>query len=280
MAHWSNCPDKDTLVTFLYDELDAGERREFEQHLARCEACAREVEELTSVRQGLRAWQAPALGTGFEIRVTPRTGGERAPAPRALGGWVPALGYAAAASLVLGVAAGIANLDVRYGADGLSVRTGWSAPPPASGSLAPGTLPATVVHQEPVAPTTAVARETLTPEAWRRDLAALEARLRDDVERRVASIQAADVRQVNPGGARVSDADVLRRIQQLIDESEVRQQSNLALRVAEITRDFDLQRKADLVQIQQGMGRLGVDAVQHQQMWDYFRRVSSQGPPR
>ena len=79
MAHWSNCPDKDTLVTFLYDELDAGERREFEQHLARCEACAREVEELTSVRQGLRAWQAPALGTGFEIRVKPRTGGERAP---------------------------------------------------------------------------------------------------------------------------------------------------------------------------------------------------------
>ena len=49
---------------------------------------------------------------------------------------------------------------------------------------------------------------------------------------------------------------MLRRVQALIDEAETRQQRNLALRVTELTREFDIQRKADFVQIQQGLGKI------------------------
>ena len=41
---------------------------------------------------------------------------------------MPAWAQLAAASLVVGVAAGISGLDVQYGKDGLSVRTGWNRP--------------------------------------------------------------------------------------------------------------------------------------------------------
>ena len=40
--------------------------------------------------------------------------------------WKPALGLAAAAVLVLAVASAIANLEVKYDANGLVVRTGWA----------------------------------------------------------------------------------------------------------------------------------------------------------
>ena len=42
-------------------------------------------------------------------------------------------------------------------------------------------------------------------------------------------------------------AALLRSFRQALDESEVRQQQNLQLRIGEVTRDFDLQRRQDLV---------------------------------
>ena len=50
-------------------------------------------------------------------------------------------------------------------------------------------------------------------------------------------------------------AALLRSFRQALDESEVRQQQNLQLRIGEVTRDFDLQRRQDLVQVEQGFGR-------------------------
>ena len=41
---------------------------------------------------------------------------------------IPAWAQFAAASLVVGVAVGISGLDVRYDAQGLSVRAGWNKP--------------------------------------------------------------------------------------------------------------------------------------------------------
>ena len=41
---------KERLVTLLYDELDADERRELEQHLIGCAGCRTDLDELASVR--------------------------------------------------------------------------------------------------------------------------------------------------------------------------------------------------------------------------------------
>ena len=66
-------------------------------------------------------------------------------------------------------------------------------------------------------------------------------------------------------------AALLRSFRQALDESELRQQQNLQLRIGEVTRDFDLQRRQDLVQVEQGFGRF---ETQRQQMLDQIRRVS------
>ncbi|MBP1607063.1 MAG: hypothetical protein H6Q08_2437, partial [Acidobacteria bacterium] len=78
--------------------------------------------------------------------------------------------------------------------------------------------------------------------------------------------------------AAATNAALLARIERLINESEVRQQRNLALRVAELSRDFDLQRRADLVRIQQGLGETQADAARTREMMNYFMRVSQQSP--
>ena len=78
--------------------------------------------------------------------------------------------------------------------------------------------------------------------------------------------------------SRASDDVLLRRMQALIDESETRQQQNLALRVTELARDFDVQRKADFVQIQQGLGRAEAEAARTQQMMNYLVRTTSSTP--
>ena len=86
----------------------------------------------------------------------------------ARGAWwreIPAWAEVAAALLCLGAAAGIANLDVRYDAGGLRVRTGWSGATAVAGG--PGDAP------------------------WRAELTALEQRLR------------ADARQPNPAATGV-----------------------------------------------------------------------------
>ena len=78
-----------------------------------------------------------------------------------------------------------------------------------------------------------------------------------------------------------AEAAFLRRVQQMIDQSEVRQQQNLALRAAELSRDFDLQRRSDLVRVEQGFGRLNEqraqDVVEQQRILNAIR-VSQQQP--
>jgi hypothetical protein len=61
----------------------------------------------------------------------------------------------------------------------------------------------------------------------------------------------------------------------------VRQQQNLALRVTEIERGFDIQRRSDMAQIEQGFGKLAgqreLDAQQQRLLWNAIR-TSSQLP--
>jgi hypothetical protein len=77
-----------------------------------------------------------------------------------------------------------------------------------------------------------------------------------------------------------SNAELLAQVRALIDESEQRQQRELALRTAQVVRDFDSQRRVDLAQIQRNFGQIegltGAEVREQRQMLNYLMRVSEQ----
>ena len=117
------CDEKDRLAGYLYGECSAAERAAVEAHLSRCAACASELDDLKAVRLQIAGWKAPDTDLGFRVTREPRVAAAQ---PRS---WrVPAWAQAAAAVLVLGAGAGLANLQIEYGRGGLSVRTGRQHP--------------------------------------------------------------------------------------------------------------------------------------------------------
>jgi hypothetical protein len=105
------------------------------------------------------------------------------------------------------------------------------------------------------------------------DLSALEQRLRTELSQ---------MRNTNgPATASAGDAQIFERVRAMIQESEQRQQRELALRTAEIVRDFDAQRQGDLTRIERAMGQMdgttGVEVAQQRQMLNYLMRVSQRG---
>jgi CheY-like chemotaxis protein len=110
---------------------------------------------------------------------------------------------------------------------------------------------------------------------WRSDLAALEQQLKTEFHASPASSS------IGPQSVRVAssgDAETLRRVRALLDESEKRQQRELALRVAEVLRDVNAQRQADLIKIDRNLdgmqNKLGVEVFQQRQSLNYFMRVN------
>ena len=279
-----SCPSKELLVTVLYGEAGPDEQAAFQAHLLACADCRDEVEALGGVRALLHEWEAPQLHSNFRIVSEPAETGPHAPANVVAGparwwstGAARWAGMAAAAMVVLGVSAGIANLDVTVGSDGLRIRTGWSrtqaAPAEVATREAAQPSPASQVSASPASLTS----QGETP--WRAELAALEQRMRQELSQSMASHGAAAPAAVPASlGARGSDEAFLRRVQALIDQAETRQQQNLALRMTELARDFDMQRKADFVQIQQGLGRAEAEAARTQQMMNYLVRTASTTP--
>jgi hypothetical protein len=245
----------ETIVGFLYDELDAGQRRDFNAHLLTCTECRDEVAGLRAVRTQLARWEPPAL-TSLQ---SPVPGTSRPPWWQA----VPAWAQVAAALLFLGVSAGIANLDVRYDQNGLNITTGWLKP----------AAPKLVTAQPSEGRTTLVTDQS-TAAPWRADLAALERQLRTELRASQASSPA--VQAVRAASS--SDAETLRRVRGLLDESEKRQQRELALRIAEVVRDVDTQRKADLRNIDHTLGLvrndLGVEVMKQRQSLNLLYRAS------
>jgi hypothetical protein len=260
--------DRDgALVTYLYDDggADSGERALFDAHVKSCARCRDDLDALRGVRTQLARWAPP------EPRFVVANPQSRIPNP-----WwpqVPAWAQVAAALLFLGVSAGIANLDVRYDQNGLSVRTGWR--PPARDTRLGGQAPlnvgqgATGVAQgSPMTQGSAVAPGLVssTSAPWRADLAALERQLKTELRSAQTSAAAASQPQM---ARTIGDADVIRRVRALLDESEKRQQSELALRVAEVMRDVNAQRQADLVKIDRTLGtvqnNLGVEVLKNRQ---------------
>jgi hypothetical protein len=81
------------------------------------------------------------------------------------------------------------------------------------------------------------------------------------IARRLDALEAASsrdtgVRNVSTQNARAADAEIIKRVRELLAQSESRQQGELALRIAQVIRDVDAQRVADLARIQQGLGRI------------------------
>jgi anti-sigma factor RsiW len=232
------------LVAYLYDDLDPVERAEFDLHTAGCAVCRAELVELRTVRADLARWTPPAPARAFTF--PPPVPRSRARLWTALGD-IPVWAQVAAALLVLGVSAGIANVEVRYEREGFSLRTGWMSEPVASEQAAPPsavgpTFRSGVTPELKLGPTGGQGADAAA--AWRVDLVALEQRLRTDFQ--------------NTAGPRAgsSDAEVLRRVRALIEESEVRQRRELALGVARVSQQAQAQRVADLQRIQYSLGVL------------------------
>ena len=244
------CDDKDTLIEYLYGELDTPARRAVEAHLAVCAACAAEVSALGDVRAGLGAWAEPDAELGFTIV---KKGEAASNVIRPARWWttVPAWAQAAAAVLVLAASAGIANLQITSGPEGVSVRTGWMAP-----------------RAVPVA-----APAPAADESWKPALASLEQQLRGEIR---ASVRPPEVRAASSAGA---DEATIRRVQQLISESEQRHSRELASRLIEFQRDVTMQRRTDLANINSVIGNTVVDydrrLLQQRQMLNNVMRVSN-----
>ena len=245
--------DKELLVGYLYDELARPQRLAFETHLAACPECRDELSDLRTTRTRLAEWAPPEPELAFQIV----RGAVAAPAPSRFR-VSPAWGLAAAAVLLLAVASAIANVEVRYGTDGLTMRTGWAR----TTNPAPGTAAATT-------PVNAAASEAVRSEV-------------DALQRRIHALEtgAQDKPVLRDALAKTNDPAVLRQVRQIVADSEARQERELALRITQLVRDFETTRRVDLARIQQNFaqvqGLTDTTILRQRAMQDQLRFVAQQ----
>ena len=245
------------LVSYAYEELSDRERAEFESHLSSCAECRQELAELRGTRQLLAAWAPPQPEFNFHI-----VRGAAAPAvPRRRFAFVPQWARSAAAALLLAAgAAAVANLEIRYGADGLVVRTGWMR-----------------AAEGPVTPAAAGRAAQATPvsassDQLQRDVEAFAARLRTLEQAQAAQL----ARVASPGSAAIT-APELRRI---LAELESRQRAEMALQVGQVWKDFNAARVSDLSRMQdvvsRAQGVTNLQLRQHRDSIESLYRTASQ----
>ena len=257
-------PDRDaTLAGYLYDDIDQADRVAFDQHLTACRLCADELDELRGVRDTLGQWAPPEPARGS--LQSPVFSHQSASRESRTAWWhnVPVWAQMAAAMLVLGAAASIANLDIRYDSAGLSVRTGWSKSAPPTQQAAQTAAPVAV----------ATASQGVAP--WREELTALENQLRSEMRAQTAPVSAASV--TSAGGA-MSEAELRQRVRVLLDEQEKKQEQDLALHLVQLQRDSNAQRQADIRRTNQlfrdVMSTYGDEIVKQQKQINYLLPVS------
>jgi len=255
--------DKDRLVSYLYDDLADGERATFERHLRECDDCRDELNALRGVRADLVSWSPPQPDFGFRVVREPKV--VPMPVRSWRGWWTPAAGLAAAAVLVLAAASAIAHVEIHSGPDGVTVRTGWSGSRPET-ARSGGETASRAVRGDVILPASDGRVDASIIETLDRRLRALEA----------ASREPGLVRNASAAGlsARGGDADIIRRMRELLAQSETRQQGELALRIAQVIRDVDAQRVEDLKRIQQGLrgveASVNAEAAGHRELTNYI----------
>jgi hypothetical protein len=114
------------------------------------------------------------------------------------------------------------------------------------------------------------------PAVTPRDLQALETRLRTELAQVRTAAESRAPLTVSASGS--SDAELLARVRALIDESELRQRRELALRTAEVVRDIDAQRQFDWARVQRALGQFegttGAEIQRQRQELNNLIRVS------
>jgi len=240
------CGNQEALIGYLYYECEPAERAAVAAHLAICPHCAAEAEAFRATRGSLAAWTPPEAQLGFRIVSDAVPDHVIRPAR-----WwrqpLPAWAQAAAAVLIFGVGAGLGALRG------------------SAGNATPATAALSVTA--PAGPAAISAQ----------DLSALEARLRSEMQqlRPVAATTSHETAAPVAGPS-------LDQVRALIAESEQRQQRELAVRTAEVIRDFDTQRRGDLARIEQTFGRMegttGAQVEQQRQLLNYLMRVSQRQP--
>jgi hypothetical protein len=213
----------ETIVSYLYGDITPLDKAAFESHLRGCGACQAELDELRGVRAEMRDWSPPVFHSTLGSQQTPR---------QSPSFWreMPAWAQTAAALLVVGVAAGAANINVHHDAGGFTVRTGWMQ--------APAPAPAAVAQADPA--------------PWRADLAKLESQIQSS--QAAAGPRVVDaVASVAPRPA-ASDEELLRKVKALLADSEKREETELALRIAQVVHDRQAERVADLTNIERRLG--------------------------
>jgi hypothetical protein len=254
--------NKEQLVGYLYDELGAEERHIVEAHLALCEECRVEVAGLQQTRQHLTTWSPPQPEFTFHIvRGAAPAPAPPAPAPRRFG-FVPQWAMAAAASLlVLAGAAALAHVELRYGPEGLVVRTGWA-------SESAGTLPA--VTPGPIQ----AANAGVSSEQSEHLKAALQV-----LERRLAELERARTSQTVMAARPIQAAITAPELRKIMTASEARQREEMALQVSQVWKDFSAARVNDFTRLQDILGRAqGVtnqQLRQHRDSIELLSRVSA-----
>ena len=260
--------DRDeTLVAYLYGDIEPSQRAAFDAHIATCERCRHELADLQEVRGQLRSWTTPDVPLPIVVHAPALTVVPRSRLRQALRD-IPAWSQLAAALLVLGVSAGlggaIANLEVRYERGTLTLRTGWSH------SAAREGAPATNAPQAgAVAPVFA---------PWRGDIEGLERRLRTDFQRVPLAAPPALTARTDPTTAS-ADAQLLRKVRAMLEESERKQQNELALRIAQVVQEFDAKRGTDLANIRSMktiQSATGLEVVRQQQWLNLLTQASVQ----
>jgi hypothetical protein len=251
-----HCDDKETLVAYLYDEIDSDLRRQVTAHLRTCVACADEIESLRGVRRDLAEWQPPATELNFAIVQKPAT------VLRPTRWWqasAPAWARVAAAVLLFATGVALANVQVRYANGGITLTTGWMKP----------------------APTEALPALVASPPAddWRPALTALESQLRREMQSLRGSNPASQPASMRASSAAVDSDALMRRVRQLVNESEQRQQQDLAIRMIEFGREMRTDLNRMNTGFRQLQGRTGAVEGNQRQMFDLMRRVATQQVP-
>lgn len=261
--------EKELLVAYLYDDLSAAERAALEAHVSECAECHDELKALGAVRVDLATWDPPQPDLGFRVvRGESATGHVlRMPVPSWRAWWTPAAGLAAAAVLVLAAASAVARVEVHRGPDGVTVRTGWPAfaPTGTSGSFGEASRASGAQDVRLASPV---------------DVAFVV-----EIERRLRALEAGSsresgLRNASTLSARASDVEIVKRVRELLAQSEIKQQGELALRISQVIRDVDAQRAADLARIQRGLGRIDAtvaeEAASHQDLRNFILASAKQ----
>jgi hypothetical protein len=260
------CGDPGALVSYLYNDGTPAELVAIAEHVQACAACGAELASLGDTRALLSAWSPPQTELGLTLSASdglPVAATVAAPVMSPAVGvadvpwWrqsTPVWMQAVAATMVF--AAGMAI--------GASDR---GAAPAASSAAANGAQPATTSNG-----------------VSRSELAQLEERLRGELARLTPASTPAPAAPVQTA-ARTDDDAMLKRFRSLLDESEERQRSELALRIAQVLRDTEIQRKVDMATLQQNIGQIqGATGAELQRQRDLYNmlinRAGLQGPTR